>query len=70
MAKLSGALISKAKIKSKELEQILERRVEKRRQEQQEGSSRLAKRLSQIIGCKTEDQASQLFQDLAASAST
>ncbi|KAF9544712.1 Mismatch repair protein msh3 [Mortierella hygrophila] len=69
MAKLSGSLINKAKVKSKELEQILERRVEQRRQLQlqQGGGGQLDRRLDQlmqIIGCKTEDQASQLIQDI------
>ncbi|KAG0296612.1 Mismatch repair protein msh3 [Linnemannia gamsii] len=74
MAKLSGSLINKAKIKSKELEQILERRVKQRRQlqpQQEEGGEderdqRLG-RLMQIVSCKTEGQASQLIQDIARS---
>lgn len=69
---MSGSLINKAKIKSKELEQILERRVEQRRQFQlhQEdgggsGQDQRLGRLMQIVRCKTEDQASQLIQDIA-----
>ncbi|KAG0079540.1 Mismatch repair protein msh3 [Linnemannia elongata] len=74
MAKLSGSLIKKAKVKSKELEQILERRVEQRRQLQLKqgggGDGQQGQRLGQllqIIGCKTEDQASQLIQDIVRS---
>ncbi|OAQ26028.1 hypothetical protein K457DRAFT_79658 [Linnemannia elongata AG-77] len=73
MAKLSGSLIKKAKVKSKELEQILERRVEQRRQlqlKQGGGDGQQDQRLGQlmqIIGCKTEDQASQLIQDIVRS---
>ncbi|KAK5828286.1 muts domain V-domain-containing protein [Linnemannia elongata] len=74
MAKLSGSLIKKAKVKSKELEQILERRVEQRRQLQLKqgggGDGQQDQRLGQlmqIIGCKTEDQASQLIQDIVRS---
>lgn len=74
MARLSVSLINKAKIKSKELEQILERRVKQRRQlqpQQEEGGGgkqdqRLG-RLMQIVNCKTEDQASQLIQDITRS---
>ncbi|KAG0277073.1 Mismatch repair protein msh3 [Linnemannia exigua] len=78
MAKLSGELINKAKLKSKELEQILERRVKQRqlqkfeqKQDQQEvqqpiNSTVLLGRLEQILGCKTEDQASHLVQDILA----
>ncbi|KAG0216738.1 Mismatch repair protein msh3 [Mortierella sp. NVP41] len=80
MAKLSGSLINKAKVKSKELEQILERRVEQRRQQKQleqetlgtkgvdEDPRQLTNRFLQIFGCETEDQASKLVQDLVASA--
>ncbi|KAF9295757.1 Mismatch repair protein msh3 [Linnemannia elongata] len=74
MAKLSGSLIKKAKVKSKELEQILERRVEQRRQLQLKqgggGDGQQDQRLGQlmqIIGCKTEDQALQLIQDIVRS---
>ena len=74
MAKLSGSLINKAKVKSKELEQILEQRVEQRRQLQlQQGGGgegqqdRRIGQLMQIIGCKTEDQASQLIHDIVRS---
>ncbi|KAG0378924.1 Mismatch repair protein msh3 [Mortierella sp. AD032] len=73
MAKLSGELINKAKIKSKELEQILERRVKQRQlqkieqgQDQQQPTNGLIGRLEQIFGCKTEAQASHLVQDIVA----
>ncbi|KAF9903426.1 Mismatch repair protein msh3 [Linnemannia zychae] len=75
MAKLSSELINKAKIKSKELEQILERRVKQRHLEKslkqdQDQSARLVGQLEQILGCKTETQASQLVQDIVASSRT
>jgi DNA mismatch repair protein MSH3 len=74
MAKLSSELINKAKIKSKELEQILERRVKQRQLDKLEQSQGLPTglfgRLEQILECKTENQASQLIQDIVASSRT
>ncbi|KAF9919211.1 Mismatch repair protein msh3, partial [Linnemannia zychae] len=66
MAKLSPSLIHKAKIKSTELEQILEQRVIDRQQKQQDKATRLGRRLAQIFDCKTEDQAGQLIHDIVA----
>ncbi|KAG0369047.1 muts domain V-domain-containing protein [Gamsiella multidivaricata] len=58
MAKLPLSLITKARIKSKELETVLERRVESRRH------GRMLSRLHEIGECSTEDQACDLVSEL------
>ncbi|KAF9901347.1 Mismatch repair protein msh3 [Lobosporangium transversale] len=74
MAKLPFSLIKKAKVKSKELEAILEDRVKSRqrqREQKEHGSAndqdvqqRLLSRLQEIIQCKTNDRAIELLERL------
>ncbi|KAG0236193.1 Mismatch repair protein msh3 [Mortierella sp. GBA43] len=70
MAKLPLSLITKAKVKSKELETILERRVQLRRQDQarleasDKDQDRAVSLAKEIHTCATEDGAQDLVQKL------
>jgi DNA mismatch repair protein MSH3 len=68
MAKLPMPLITNAKVKSKELETILERRVELHRQSRSgDGTQgRLLHFARQIYECSTNDDAQDLVQSLHA----
>ncbi|KAG0322860.1 Mismatch repair protein msh3 [Dissophora globulifera] len=68
MAKLPLPLIAKAKVKSKELESILERRLESRRQQRHGHKSTeqqcLLTRLREIQQCASQDSAQDIVQQL------
>ncbi|KAG0003387.1 Mismatch repair protein msh3 [Entomortierella chlamydospora] len=68
MAKLPLSLITRARIKSKELEKVLESRIEQRRQNQQQypggdgAQQRLLSQLRAICSCSTADQAGIIIE--------